>query len=570
MKYKLIGENDFSNPIATILKNRGIDDINSFLNIDESNVHSPYLFDNIELAVKILIKHLDRESKIFIQVDSDCDGYVSACLMYQYIKSIKPNIEIVWGIHESKIHGVMPNKIPLDVNLVIIPDAGSNDYKEHKILYDRGADVIVLDHHECDKYSEHAVIVNNQMCNYPNKNLSGVGIVYKFCQVLDDKLGVKLADNYLDLVAIGLIGDMVDSREPETRYYMNKGIKQIKNLFLDTLIKEQDFSLKGKITIIGMAFYVVPLINSVVRIGSNEEKTLMFESFIEGDKLVPYKKNSKTEEILEPLAVNMTRKCKNIKTRQSKATESGLFAITSKIKEKALDNNKVLIVEVTDILEQGFTGLVANNLINIYKRPVILIRHDEDDKTGNIYKGSGRGYEKSEIKDFKKFLSETNKFIYVEGHSNAFGIKVSADGIIEANNLINQQLKDATFEDVFDVDFIISASAINFNFMQSIDSYNYLWGQNLSEPLIAINNLTINKDDIKLMGENSNTIKFKSHNVDFIKFRTDETVYHDLIQNTYVTLDLVGRVSMNEWHGRKFPQIIIDDYNIIGYNKYSF
>jgi len=66
--------------------------------------------------------------------------------------------------------------------LVIVPDAGSNDYEQHQVLRERGVDVLVIDHHEADKVSEDACVINNQLsAHYANKTLSGVGVVYKFC-----------------------------------------------------------------------------------------------------------------------------------------------------------------------------------------------------------------------------------------------------------------------------------------------------------------------------------------------------------------------------------------------------
>jgi single-stranded-DNA-specific exonuclease len=57
-------------------------------------------------------------------------------------------------------------------------------------------------------------VVNNQLSpNYPNKNLSGAGIVYKFCQALDNYINVKFADYFLDLVAVGNASDSMDLRE---------------------------------------------------------------------------------------------------------------------------------------------------------------------------------------------------------------------------------------------------------------------------------------------------------------------------------------------------------------------
>ena len=72
-----------------------------------------------------------------------------------------------------------------DTCLVIVPDASSNEYDTHK-RREEGIDIIILDHHEADYTSPYAVVVNNQLCDYPNKNLSGVGVVYKFCQYLDN------------------------------------------------------------------------------------------------------------------------------------------------------------------------------------------------------------------------------------------------------------------------------------------------------------------------------------------------------------------------------------------------
>lgn len=81
--------------------------------------------------------------------------------------------------------------------MLIIPDAGSNQYDLHEKLQERGIDTLILDHHECERESNVAIVINNQLSSkYQNKSFSGVGIVYKFCQALDDKLGIRLADDF--------------------------------------------------------------------------------------------------------------------------------------------------------------------------------------------------------------------------------------------------------------------------------------------------------------------------------------------------------------------------------------
>jgi single-stranded-DNA-specific exonuclease len=131
---------------------------------------------------------------------------------------------IYYRIHSGKQHGILLETVPDDVKLVIAPDSSSNDYEVHQALKARGVNVLVIDHHEADQISENAVIINNQLCDYPTKSLSGVGMVYKFCSYMDELLNVDYADDYLDLVALGMVADMMDLRDYETRHLITRGL----------------------------------------------------------------------------------------------------------------------------------------------------------------------------------------------------------------------------------------------------------------------------------------------------------------------------------------------------------
>ena len=156
----------------------------------------------------MFISHLTAGDKIFVQVDSDVDGYTSAAAFITYANMLATGHaqqNISYRIHHGTEHGLIVDTIPKDVKLVVAPDSSSNDYEQHKILKEQGIDVLVLDHHEADKVSEYACVINNQLSkNYSNKNLSGVGVVYKFCQYIDKICNLEYADNLLDLVAVGL------------------------------------------------------------------------------------------------------------------------------------------------------------------------------------------------------------------------------------------------------------------------------------------------------------------------------------------------------------------------------
>lgn len=135
-------------------------------------------------------------------------------------------------------------------------------------MANKGVDVLVIDHHEADKVSEHACIINNQLCNYPTKSLSGVGMVYKFCSYMDMLLGVNNADQFLDLVSLGMIADMMDLRDFETKHLIQKGLKQIRNPYFKAMVAKNEFSLRDGITPIGVAFYVAPYVNATIRMGT--------------------------------------------------------------------------------------------------------------------------------------------------------------------------------------------------------------------------------------------------------------------------------------------------------------
>ena len=212
MRYKLIegSLNDEHNVEATILKNRGIKNINRFLAPGESDTYPYSMLDNIDEAVKCAEKHIQNKDRIHILIDCDVDGYAAGSMVYRAFKKIDPNLNITYSLHTKKQHGLSKDiTIPDDCNLLIIPDAGSNDVEQCRELKNKGMDIIILDHHICDVENDYAIVVNNQMCRYPNKNFCGAGIVYKFLEALDEELWEDTASSMLDMCALANISDEI-------------------------------------------------------------------------------------------------------------------------------------------------------------------------------------------------------------------------------------------------------------------------------------------------------------------------------------------------------------------------
>lgn len=296
MNYRLYEkESNTGNIINDVLINRGINNPETYLNLNESVIIPYQKLDNIENAVQLFIKHFNNKDKIEILVDSDPDGFCSAAMMYLYIKQMDNKYPVNYILHaRAKAHGLDDDiVISDDTKLLIIPDAGTNDTEQCKELLEKRIDVLILDHHESEEENPYALIVNNQMSdNYFNKDFCGAGVVYKFLQALDAETWNEFADDYLDLCALANISDVMDMRSFETRYITNLGLLNITNKCFQAFIKAQDYSMNGKVNIHNIQWYVTPMINACIRIGSSDEKELLFRAFIEKDEFFEYKKKS--------------------------------------------------------------------------------------------------------------------------------------------------------------------------------------------------------------------------------------------------------------------------------------
>ena len=163
--------------VTSILHNRGIFDIEKYINPtceDDTNIYS---IPNITDVCQIIKKHIGNT--IVILVDSDADGNTSAAIMYKYLKMVNPLANVKYFIHEHKTHGLTPQFMEyLEVvkpDLVIVPDAGTNDVEQRETIVKNGMDLIIIDHHNEDKYCEYGILVNNH-AQFPkndiNKNLT--------------------------------------------------------------------------------------------------------------------------------------------------------------------------------------------------------------------------------------------------------------------------------------------------------------------------------------------------------------------------------------------------------------
>lgn len=574
MEYQLINKPiSRLQEIEQILMNRGIPliDVYRYLHTSPVDIIPPTEIANIKEGASLLVKHISQNSKVMLQIDSDCDGFTSFAVFMNYLNNLFPAFvqnNIVYKTHKGKSHGIDMDEIPKDTKLVIALDASSNEYKIHKKLREAGMDVLIIDHHEATEVSPDACVINNQLCDYPNKSLSGVGMVYKFCCYLDQLLGVDHADKYLDLVALGMIADMMDLRYFETKHLIQLGCENIRSPFIKMMMARNEYSIKGQLTPFTVGFYIAPYINAVARVGTQEETLLLAESMLEyrAYEQIPSTKrgcSGQTESRVEQAC----RTANNVRNRQNKARDVSTEFVDKLIETNNLLDNKILVVQAPKAngLDTNITGLIGNQTSAKYQHPVLILNERNHD--GEIWwEGSARGLSDSELTNFKEFLINTGLVEYAEGHPNAFGVGIKDYNIQKFIEFTNEKLKDIDFRPIYWVDFIYKSDTLNPNTILTIGQYNYLWGQSLDKPKIAIEDINITPNNVQVMKGPS--LKFTINGIEYIKFKAAEEEIKLFQDNAIVNITIVGECDINTWGGVERPQIIIVDYEVNKAIKY--
>lgn len=561
--------------------NRGFqpEEIQHYLNPIEDDILDPFLLDNVREGIVILIRHIKAQDRATVVIDVDCDGCCSSAILINYLHDLFPAwVEncLTYYMNDGKQHGIIYDNVPNNIQLLIVPDAGTNDAEACQQLKEQGIDVLILDHHLQDIDNPYACIINNQTCDYPNKSLCGAGVVYKFCSCIDSLLEIQQADQYLDLVALGLIADVMNLRPYETHYLVTKGLSQINNPYFKMMVEKQSYSLKDEITPQGVAFYIAPYINATIRMGTNEDKMLMFEAMLNHkayELIDSTKRGCKGQK--ETRVEQACRNCTNVKSHQQKARDAAIEVIEKLIQERHLNNNKILLVQLDsqNIINKNLTGLAANILMSEYGKPVMLLNETYNEQGEKCWEGSARNVGNSKFENFKDFITNSGLCLYGAGHEAAFGAGIKDKNVKAFIEYSNQELASYDFSACYKVDFIFDASNFNGKDIIKVAELKSLWGQGVEEPYIALENIKVYKDNVFLMSpDKSPTLKILLPNgTSIIKFKSSKEEYEQLKTDLgCLTLNIVGRCEENVWNGSITPQIIVTDYEVIGTEQYYF
>lgn len=371
----------------------------------------------------------------------------------------------------------------------------------------------------------------------------------------------------------------MELRDMELRHLVTRGLSHLRNPYIKEIRERNAFSIDraGGLNPFSVSFFIAPYVNATIRIGSQQEKLILFESMLDyrGYELIPSTKRGCKGQA-ETRVEQACRNCNNLKNKQTKARDASLDAIRFVIEEQNLLEHKILAIKLPKELEteENLTGLIANQLASEYQRPILLLNEKYDENGALVWRGSGRNYANSKIENLRELVLEAPGVEYAQGHGNAFGISICGDLFEDFINHIDSKLKDFDFSPCYKVDFIFQGKDFKGSDILKIAELKSIWGQGVEEPLIAIEGIHVDKHNVQLLSRDKNpTLKITLDNgIDILKFRSSEEEFEQFTNSDLgcVNINVVGKCDRNEWNGRITPQIHIEEYEIVGVKKYYF
>lgn len=548
---------------ALVLGNRDIIDpakVDMYLNPELSKLHDPFLLNDMDMAVDLIIETMKKGGEIRIFGDYDQDGIASVMtlmdgLLFYYDNisyDIPHRVEEGYGISSKMSDQAIQDK----VSLVITCDNGITGFDQIDNLKEAGINVIVTDHHQIQKEENDEwldqilpnadAVINPKRLDstYPFDDLCGAGVSFKLIQGLYQRLD---GDEYylyslLEYVAMGTVCDIV-SLTDENRIFVIEGLKRLnetEKIGLRALLDETGWD--REIDEYTLGFILGPLMNSTGRLKSAK---LAIDLLVEED----------IDKIYE-----MARDLVKLNNERKSLTETAYNTAVEIINENSYDKDDVIIVYAPDI-NQSICGIVAGRIKEKYFRPTIILTNAKEE---GLAKGSGRSIPAYNMYD--KISPYADKLESFGGHPMACGLSISIKKIDEFRKFLNEnsKLSKADKEDYINIDTQIPISKLSLEFAESLDRFKP-FGKDNSRPVFA--NKGVDIAAISLIGKDKNTLRLSLFQngiyYNAIKFQAEDDYNYlkekfngDILGKK---IDIVYYPDVNEFRGNRTLQLKLID-----------
>jgi len=470
---------------ARLLVNRGLttaEAADSFLNPSVTHLSDPFLLPDAEAAAERIKQALHRKERIFVHGDYDGDGVTSAALWTRLLEKLGADVR-VHVPHRHRDGYDMRSKFVAQAKeegaqLIVTTDCGIKRCDEVDEARAAGIDVLITDHHEPGDMLPRAVAVVNphrKDSRYPFPDLAGVGVAFRTGEALVRHLGLSVDSYrraYMDLAAIGTVTDIMPIMG-ENRIFVKHGLAALQNTQkpgLRALMAAAKLDSGKPLTAYSIGFGIGPRLNAVGRV---DDAKLALDILLTRD---PAEATA--------LAARLEQANNERRQEQARIFEEAMQQIAAQdLMERAC------IVLSSRSWHAGVIGIVANKIVERFRRPTVLIALNEET-------GEGRGSARS-IKAFDLFDAISacaDYLVEFGGHAQAAGLVIE-DAKLDAfaeemNRLASAQLTQEDFVPTLEADAEIDPAEVTPALLRELAAFEP-WGRGNDEPLFISRGLDI-------------------------------------------------------------------------------
>ncbi len=538
-------ELSISSVLAKILVTRGIssaEKAKSFMAVGMEGIHNPYLMKDMDIAIERIRRAIEAQEKIVVYGDYDADGVTSTTVMMTVLEDL--GADASFKIPNRFKHGYGPNKELFQqaadegATLILTVDNGISGVEEVAFANSLGMDVIISDHHDIGETMPKALAVihpRHPEGNYPFGELAGVGVAFKMAQALYE----EVPEHLLELVAIGTIADLVPLHD-ENRVLVKAGLAALRDSPRPAIeaLAEVSGVKQRDITEETIGFMFGPRVNAIGRLQDADPAVRMFL----------------TEDMAEARSLAGGLDVLN-KERQAIVKKIAEEA-TAQVEQRYPDGPPHVIVVAQEGWNPGVVGIVASKLVEQYYRPTIVLSLNPENGKA---KGSARSIEGFHL--YNELAKNRDILPHFGGHPMAAGMTLDIEHVDELRSRLNDQAEASlTAEDltpVVEIDIPVRLDEID---TETIESMRILapFGMGFAKPKFYLGDVTVSS--IRKIGAAQNHLKVElaqdAASIDAVGFGLGP-VGDELTPD--VKIDVIGDLQVNEWNGRKKPQLMIED-----------
>lgn len=559
-----------------LLANRDVveeKELRSFLNPSLDDLHDPFLFEDMEIAVEYILECFYGQIPIRIVGDYDQDGVASTTILVKALRriarqmnldpyamisyTIPDRIEDGYGINENIINKALQEQI----GLLITCDNGIAAFEALDYAFEKQIPVIITDHHQISIQDDKEVfpkaeaILNPHKRNttYPFADLAGAGVSYKLVEGLCIKL-FQDKNKYVDLLSFAALGTICDvvPLKGENRVIASLGLKEINkrdNPGLNALLVLNSWD--REVTSYTVGFVIGPCINASGRLFTAR---LGVELFLETE-----------EETLYQYA----RELVSLNDERKEMTRLGIERAQAMIMENKLP--AIILIYLQDCHE-SICGLIAGRIKESFHRPTLIFTDANEE---GVVKGSGRSIEAYNMYENMKIHDDL--YLHFGGHEMACGLSMKKEHLFMLNERLNQnhQLEEKDFKNYLEMDMPLNFDRLDYFTLQTIDRFAP-FGKDNPRPLFATKNCNVLW--IRLVGQKKNVLQMglekEGRNFTGVFFKAEEKLLElrkvlgpslDLAlkgQERGLVFDICYLPQENVFQGRKSIQLILKDLRL--------